>query len=212
MLSLLGDCADVIERLYLGSMDQASFEYSRATLIDQLDDAVREIPERIDIENSIRSNSIPNYATMEMIAAHNSSIKAAICHGLANIILLLRSTDSQQLSPQVKKLSDCLFKSVSQISIDDSIVTIMLWPLWVLGCESYEDSVNPSRQQISTILEGMYQRRQMKNSEICLITLKRDIWVQPSVHDLEASDQLQSTQQSAWVRRCWDHRIRPLLA
>lgn len=212
MLSLLGDCAVAIEGLYVGSMDQEAFEHCRTTLIHQLENAASEIPERKDIENSIRSNSTPSLATVEMIAAHNSSIGATICHGLANIVFLLRETDHRQNSPQVKMLCDRLFKSVSGISIDDSIVTIMLWPLWVLGCESYLDSVNPSRPQITTILERMYQRRQMKNSEKCLVTIKRDIWMHSSAHALDALDQLQPMQQSAWVRTCWENRIRPLLA
>ncbi|RVX68468.1 hypothetical protein B0A52_07891 [Exophiala mesophila] len=150
MFSLLGDCADAIERLYVGAMDQVDFEHCRTILNHQLESAACEIPELIDLENSIRSNSPPNHATVETIAAHNSSIKAAICHGLANSIFLLRSTDYQQSSPQVKMLCDRLFKYVDEISIDDSIVTIMLWPLWVLGCESYSDSVDPSRQHGST--------------------------------------------------------------
>lgn len=209
ILALLGDCAAAVSDLFSTSITKRAFLLRQATLFEQLELAILDLPPAVDLTSI---TDIQKPVNAHMILAHNHSISAALSHGLATQIFLLRSTNFRQESSDIKILRDRLFHLIYSVPIDHPAATIMLWPLWVLGCECYSDHDQPSRQYVTTTLRSRYENSGMNNVEMCLTKLQHDIWVQKFEYLDEVSKQSQSLQQPAWVRRCWDQKIEVLLA
>lgn len=209
ILSLLGDCATAVDELYSQSINKTTFLARQAMLVKQLELAIQDLPPFVDSESI---GDVQGPVNKHMIVAHNHSIRAASSHALATQIFLLRSTNLWPESPGITILRNRLYYLISSVPIDHPAATIMLWPIWVLGCECYSDDDQPSRQYVTTILKSTYESSRMNNVEMCLTRLKQDIWTQRFEFLDEVLKQSQSLQQSAWVRRCWDQKIELLLA
>lgn len=105
----------------------------------------------------------------------NSLIFAAISHALATRVFLLRTAEithngkglAATLSPDTIKvrIQACvseLHQAICAVPLYTNAVTILLWPLFVLGCESEENSVK--RRKVETTLEGMRQKENINTS------------------------------------------------
>ena len=208
-LSLLGDCATLVEELYTGAISQQVFSMRQKALVLQLEDNACEMKRLYsDAEDRNQATSTTNgYTTM---MAHKYNIASTLCHTISAQIFLLRARDFDAESPCVARLSRALYDVLSKIPMGHSVATTMLWPLWVLGCESYPSMTSPSRFDVAAMLERLYNSQRMKNVEQCLDKLRRDIWRENSsiprqrIFDLEG--------QSHWVKRCWEEKIELLLA
>lgn len=209
VLSLLGDCATAVNELYSTSINSTAFLARQAMLISQLELAVQDLPPFVDVESLA---GIEGPVDEQMVAAHNHSISAALSHALATQIFLLRSTNFWPESTAITVLRNRLYYLISSVPIEHPAATIMLWPIWVLGCECYSDNDQPSRQYVATTLKSRHENARMNNVEMCLSRLQQDIWVQRFEYLDEVLKQSQPLQQSAWVRRCWDQKIELLLA
>jgi hypothetical protein len=217
IVALLGQCATAIYSLYTQSISEQEFSHMQDLLYLQLDKAMVDLPKpeynSRDTPNHNPSSTPSGYSRSDMVEAHNSCITAAVCHGLASQILLLRAMDYERSSPRIQALCHSLSRSITQISTNSSVITIMLWPLWVLGCESYcSDGADDLRQFVTTFLQATYERQSMRSVEKCLVTLKETIWtLDPPPTNQEDKD-YGPTQQSTWVRHCWNQGVRLLLA
>ncbi|KIW47426.1 uncharacterized protein PV06_00123 [Exophiala oligosperma] len=217
LLSLLGDCATAVHKLFTHNISEEDFIQLQKDLDLQLDAAMIHLPTPIAIcadtplDTDTQSSSPTDSNRSDSAEAHNICITAAICHGLATRIFLLRATDHNKDSSRVKALCDRLLESLSQIPTDHSVVTIMLWPLWVLGCESpIDDGADSLREFVTVFLRAIYTRQGMKNVEKCLVTLEEDIWsLEPSSPGQTREDR---PRQSMWVWHCWNKGIKLLLA
>lgn len=217
IVGLLGECASAIYSLYTQSILAQEFVHMQDLLYLQLDKAMASLPEPVD-DSKDTPNRTPSlnplgYTRSDMVDAHNNCITAAVCHGLASQIFLLRAMDHERSSPRIQTLCDRLITSITQISTNSSVVTIMLWPIWVLGCESYyTDGMDNMRQFVTTLLQEIYERQGMKNVERCLETLKGAIWTLDPPPTYQECKYYCPTQQPTWVRHCWSQGVRLLLA
>lgn len=217
LVSLLGECATAVHNLFTQSVTEENFTKMQNHLDLQLDEAMTQLPNPIDIgtdtplDTDTQSDSSTDSNRSDMAEAHNMCVTAAICYGLATRIFLLRATDHDKDSPRIKALRDRLLECLGQVSTDHSVVTIMLWPIWVLGCESpVDDGADSLREFVTVFLRAVWQRQRMKNIKKCLVTLEERIWcLEPSSPGQTREDR---PQQSAWVRHCWDNEIKLLLA
>lgn len=211
-LSLLGDCATLIKELYAHSISQQVFSMRQATLFGQLEDNAIEL-QRVDSERGDQSPAMAIPDSHAAMTAHKYNIAATVCHTISAQIFLLRSMDFDAKSNRVIRLRQALYESISTIPMEHSAATPMLWPLWVLGCESYPGTTCPSRCDITTLLQRLYKSQNMKNVEQCLDRLRCDIWREGCPESTDIRDkQLKPEDQSNWVKRCWEEKIELLLA
>ncbi|KIW37007.1 uncharacterized protein PV06_10905 [Exophiala oligosperma] len=211
VLSLLGDCTTAVHSLYTQIISEEEFTQMGSYLHQQLDQAMADLPEPKEASIDTPIQGLIGVSKATMVEGHNACIAAAICHGLATQIFLLRATDHERESPQVTTLCDRLFSSLRQLSANHSVVTISLWPLWVLGCESHGGVDNSTKEFVVMFLEAVFKRQCMKNVERCLITLREEVWTL----DPSSTDQVcekPPVPQSAWVWHCYNQGIRLLLA
>lgn len=211
ILSLLGDCTTTVHSLYTQTISEEEFDLRQSHLGLLLEEAMAELPKPEVVTMDTLSNKSAGCSRSAMVEAHNFCLHAAICHGLANQIFLTRATDHARDSPRIKSLRDRLFESLCEISTAHSVVSKMLWPLWVLGCESYLDRGDSLREFVITFLQAAYKRQHTKNVEKCLITLRDEVWtLNASIPEKDCENHL--VQQSAWVWHCWIKDIRLILA
>jgi hypothetical protein len=198
VLSLLGDAVSDVSDLLTKSTSRETFLGNECILQGRLDNAVE---------------SVQRHLTGDMTGSHAYNIAATTCLALATKIFLLRGTDFASASPLVEVLRSRLYEMMSIVPIENSASTTLLWPLWVLGCESYADSTRPSRHDVSTHLQRLYDSQRMKNVKQCLDTLRGRIWHRHA--EACMSEQCLGCgrqEQSSWVLRCWQERIELLLA
>lgn len=211
VLSLLGDSATLVMDLLAESVPRKVFWERQYVLLQGLDNAQKNA-QQYDTGLLEMSATLPTNST-ESRLAHTYNIAATTCLALATQIFLLRATDFDPASASVGSLCSKLHERVSIIPIEHSAATTILWPLWVLGCESYPDSSCLSRHDVATRLQQLYESQRMKNVKQCLDTLKSRIWHQ---HPIDSMDEqclgCCPQQQSTWVIRCWQERIELLLA
>lgn len=210
ILSLLGESITTIQSLYEQTISEEEFSRIQSHLGVLLGEAIEELPkpETLTDTSSDKSAEFSKYAMNE---THNFCLHAAVCHGLATQIFLLRATDHERDSPRIQSLRDRLFESLCEISTAHSVVSKMLWPLWVLGCESYLDGDDGLREFVITFLQAVYKRQHMKNVENCLKALRDEVWtLNALIPDQECESHV--VQQSAWVRHCWNKGVKLILA
>ncbi|OAG07513.1 uncharacterized protein CC84DRAFT_1204976 [Paraphaeosphaeria sporulosa] len=211
-LALLGDCATLIEELYTNAISQEAFSVRQATLLGQLEDTVKEL-EQHDNDGENQMLAVATADGRNVMAAHRRNIAATICHSRAAQIFLHRSTNFDVKSTHVQRLRQALYDSISTIPMEDSAATTVLWPLWVLGCETYPGMNCPSQVEMMAMLQRLYDSQCMRNVKQCLDRLTRDIWRQDHSNLLNMKYKyLKPDDQSAWVRRCWDEKLELLLA
>ncbi|ETN44585.1 uncharacterized protein HMPREF1541_10255 [Cyphellophora europaea CBS 101466] len=212
MFSILGYCTSAIDQLYRKDVSAFEFNEIQETLSFQLDQAVRSIPDYSNVLTTVPSTFARESAyETERLFAHDGCVTAAICHGLANRIFLLRATNHEWQAPEIYALCCQLSTYVSRIPVDSAVVAIMLWPIWVLGCESYTTTPDLPRERVATLLEVIYEHQRMKNVLLCLGALKQKIWSLASP-DVRCASGLGTALQSSWVQYCWQNGIRLLLA
>lgn len=217
IVALLGQCATAIHGLYTESLSDDDFSHMQDLLCLQLDKAIANVPEiACDHKDNSNCNQLlsPSCSLKrESVHAHNDCVRAAICHGLATQIFLLRATDHHSASSKIQTLRNLLWRSISRIPTYNSVVTIMLWPLWVLGCESYHtEGTDDSRQFVATFLQEIYERQAMRSVQKCLTTLQDVIWKLDPPESYHESKYYCPMQQPTWVRYCWSQKIELLLA
>lgn len=211
-LSLLGDCAALIEDLYTEAVSQPVFSARQEELLLQLKKTTLEMQQfQIDAEDENPVMALPEAQTTML--AHKHNIAATICHAISAQIFLLRATDFGTKSPCVVRLCHALYHVLSAIPMDHSAATMMLWPLWVLGCETYPSTTYPSRSDIMAMLQRLYESQHMKNVEQCFVKLRRDIWKEDHSHTKNLENKrFEVKSQCDWVKRCWEEKIELLLA
>lgn len=217
LLSLLGDCATAVYRLYTYAISSEEFTERQIQLNLQLEEAIAELSIS-ETESSSSDTPRENPGKLTRLAVVDDRglyVGATVSHGLANRIFLLRATDHKHNSPPIRDLCDRLYQSLSKIPVSHSVATMLLWPLWVLGCESHLDTDDNWRGFVVTFLQEIYERQCIGNVMKCLTTLRERIWTldvsTPSEAGGDKTDN-HLVQQFSWVKHCWNQDIRLLLA
>lgn len=231
---ILGESSALIDLWYTGGITLCRYREARQSLMDRLHQATRRLPQT-------RPQSIPAQVTDDD-SNHNACVSAAHAHSLATQIFLLRSTDYSQLSTSVSTLIPQLWSAVLGVPFDSYATTMMLWPLWVLGCESFAGE-SRQRAELVNLFDRMFDRQSILNIRVCLETLRSRIWGLGSDIDDPSSartyhtstssigiisppspkgildspsscgDSRQlHTNQASWVWYCWDQKIQLVLA
>ncbi|OAL45806.1 hypothetical protein IQ07DRAFT_603739 [Pyrenochaeta sp. DS3sAY3a] len=199
IFEILGDSRIFLENWFQGGLPEATYFERRAELLFRYDELCENLPPQCS-KTTDSSTQLP----AERHILHNESVFAAIAHALASKVYLLRATDYVQNTPQIAQLVEQLREAILRVPIGSSVITIMLWPLWVLGCESYEGTEN--RANVQRMLSAMHEKEHILNIKVCLQTLIQQIWTLHSVPKCTTSLE-KRTRQAAWVRYCWERGI-----
>lgn len=199
-LEILGDSRILLENWFQDDLSEADYLQQRMQLLFRYDEIYQSLAPQYS-ENT--ASSVLHLPTGRL-RIHNESIFAAIAHTLACKVYLLRATDFDQDAPQISQLVEQVREAVSGVPIKSSVITIMLWPLWVLGCESYEGTQN--RDLVRSILSEMHEKEHILNIKVCLQSLEQQIWTLDPVEGRTKSSG-KYTHQAAWVKYCWEERI-----
>jgi hypothetical protein len=201
VLSLLGDSVSDVSDLLTEFTSRETFLGNECVLQGGLDNAVESVQRHLTGD------------TTDYNVSHVYNIAATTCLALATKIFLLRATDFDSDSPRVEVLRAKLHEMMSMVPIENSASTMLLWPLWVLGCESYAGSIRPSRHDVAAHLQRLYESQRMRNVKQCLDTLVGRIWHRHSEVCMEEQCfGCGRQEQSSWVVHCWQERIELLLA
>jgi hypothetical protein len=237
IMILTGKCAVLVEKLFHGMMATELFQLHRVSLLDKLEKAIKalpaptqfpdDLPDKEAMKNSNSARKQPNI--------HNPSIFAAHSHARASQIYLMRATDLPEYSLVIEAVITNLEASIQSVPVDSPSVTIMLWPLWVLGCEADDSDRGLARRDlVRKLLRTMFAKEGFMNIRRCLETLETQMWTRMDSHGRDSSRHCrvataptplhplpQQTRPSgqpggldtfSWVQTCFRHQIRPVLA
>ena len=251
--TILGESASLIEKLYTTAITPDTFAELQDHLLSQLGIAASEIPPlkanqpqpppppppppappETDSKQSnekAKSPTVQSDAEKEIVETHNGCVSSAIAHMLAAKIFLLRAVNHDQSSPRIRQLAEALELALNSISLDSTALNIILWPLLVLGCESYAG--DERRKRVTDFFDRVFEKLKVVNIKTCQDVVEKRIWKLGSLsslsptsvadsgfgEELEVSgnvDEVKSssskTLQAAWVRYCWQERIEIMLA
>jgi hypothetical protein len=207
IFKLIGEAAVLINGFFGGALPLDTFQQDRQLILRKLEVACDELPEPHEI---LESNPPASTGSVQ-IRTHNSCIFAAIAHALATKIFLLRADfgacnddlqpETRVISTQekIEKLAQALSCAIDCVPIDTSAATILLWPLFVLGCEAVDSA--EAQQRVEGLLRAMLAKENILNITICLDALKERIWVKKDAF-----------RRIGWARHCWQEKIQMCLA
>ncbi|KAH7324801.1 fungal-specific transcription factor domain-containing protein [Stachybotrys elegans] len=193
---LTGECGGLVGSWYRQQITPEEFVERRGRLMQQISVACLNLPPP-RLPSDQRNGDV-----------YNTSIYAALSHALASQIYLARATEFQSNSPAIGFLVGQLEEAVQSVHLASPVVTIMLWPMWVLGCES--EPASQRRWSVVSRLQEMLKKNGIMNIKTCLETLSDKIWSLQK-DDSAKDHKWQYYGQSAWVRACFEERIQPVL-
>lgn len=207
-----GESATLVHERYRNVVSLPSFNSRKAALLDRLSQAKGRLPPQQHIADDL---------DWEKRSNHNACIFAAISHALATQIYLLRAENCAASHLCISSLIPTLEDAIDRVSSSTAAVTIMLWPLWVLGCESFFHASR--RQLVVNKLRAMLHKERFLNIESCLTILQTQIWgqgpdlIQRYIFELEPTQEPISPSEPSgrclsWVKLCFDQAIQPVLA
>jgi hypothetical protein len=207
-----GESATLIHERYRDLVSLPYFNSHKNALLDRLAQAKGRLPPQKHTADHVDRDKRSNY---------NACIFAAISHALATQIYLLRAENCAASHLWTYNLTLELEEAISRVSSSTAAVTIMLWPLWVLGCESLFHA--PRRRIVVNKLQAMLEKERFMNIESCLNILQTQIWGQDPDLIHSYTLELAPTQGPrrlsepsgrclSWVRLCFDQAIQPVLA
>lgn len=234
IFAILGESSTLIDIWYTGGITLCRYREAKDSLMVRLRQATQRLPQS-------RPQSMPARATDDD-SNHNACVSAAHAHSLATQIFLLRSTDYSRLSTLVSTLIPQLWSAVLGVPFDSYATTMMLWPLWVLGCECFAGE-SRQRAELVTLFDRMFDRQSILNIRVCLETLRSRIWglgtdfedpsSAPTYHlstsplgitsppsskgvlegpSSRGDNRQLHINQASWVWYCWDQKIQLVLA
>ncbi|KAH7120318.1 hypothetical protein B0J13DRAFT_532211 [Dactylonectria estremocensis] len=167
---ILGESSGLICDLFEGRIDDDTFFNHREVILQDLRCAMHRIPAaRFHAEAPAGTRfHDESWETKN----DNACIAAAISHGLATEIFLHRAHASNQAI--LARLSARLYDAVLGVPLDSSYMTLMAWPLFVLGCESVSASTRAT--QVAQLLQGMVKKMNILNISRCFDVLRHVIW------------------------------------
>lgn len=202
---LLGESSGLICDFFEAHIGVETFSSRQKVILQRLRHAMQHIPAaqyhvEAPLDASFRGDS---WETVN----DNACIAAAMSHGLATEIFLRRANITNPAI--IAQLSANLYNSVLGVPLDSNSVTMMAWPLFVLGCESVPGSTRATR--VVQLLQGMLEKMNILNISRCFDVLKGVIWPLANNHQgielgPEGEEYIDSTQ-TDWVHYCWREGI-----
>ena len=181
---LIGKAASLIRAFYSGQVEGKEFSVQQYLLISQLD-AWQPFQGRATMQGAL-SNDMQEFVSAQTGNAHK----------FATMLFLVRSgkvTETISLH-HVQNLISRLRHTISCVPINSPFIATMLWPAFVLGCESRESSEQAETTQ--WFLDVLLKQR-FENIRVALKALQENIWPNACLN---------------WVKLCWDHKIQLILA
>ncbi|TEA11827.1 hypothetical protein C8034_v007123 [Colletotrichum sidae] len=228
MFALIGSAATLVQELLGGTAPREAFAPARAALLRDLAQKSRELPRptfgpycREEGEGADAAS-----AGALKIRTKNACIAAARAHSLATQIFLLRADNTTDPLPRPSELAEELLDAIVKVPIDTHASTLMLWPVFVLGCESVEGS--PWRPFVEAQLQRMFAKERLLNITVALDALRSRIWKVEveGVRRLAGGEDGGSTGAreharhspegpegpEGWVRQCWREKLQLCMA
>ncbi|KAH7153529.1 hypothetical protein EDB81DRAFT_791532, partial [Dactylonectria macrodidyma] len=202
---ILGESSGLICDLFEGLIDDDTFFSQREMILESLRYAMNRIPAAKYHAEALAGTRFHD-ESWETIN-DNACIAAAMSHGLATEIFLHRAHASDPAI--LARLSGRLYNAVLGVPLDSSCMTLMAWPLFVLGCESASASTRAT--QVTQLLQGMVKKMNILNISRCFDVLRDVIWPLGShMQNKEGRPDEGSScvlMQTDWVYYCWRERV-----
>lgn len=219
---LIGESASLVNDFFSETISHEDFVLSRDYLLDNLVSSCRNLPPARQQADCGESPTASRESVK--IKTANACIAAAVAYSLATQIFLIRADEStpsliriQKPSKQLLELAESLSAVVSAVSLDTHAAAMMIWPVFVLGCESKSPSTR--RHQVELLLEKMLDKNKMLNIAVALDLLRNRIWNMDKTsggprpgEDGYSFNELCHFPQNDWVRFCWKEKLQLCLA
>ncbi|KAF2794576.1 hypothetical protein K505DRAFT_383735 [Melanomma pulvis-pyrius CBS 109.77] len=209
LFALLGRCSAFVNVRFSNTVLTEHLQSVEKTLLYNLE-TWTPLPRRKNTKSVTKLN-----ATQSL--DYNTCLSAGNAHRLATQVFLIRSRDFDRSSAQVKKLVQSLAAEIQKVPIQSAPMTTMLWPLWVLGCESYDPSTRD--QIVMPIFDQLLKRQSFHNIRLTFEALRDRIWrlaYGGEVFSISLEFKTPSSQyrwqQSEWVKYCWAEKVELTLA
>ncbi|EXF76855.1 hypothetical protein CFIO01_11232 [Colletotrichum fioriniae PJ7] len=216
ILPVIGAAASLVDDFFQTTITPEDFVSSRCHLLDNLESACRDLPPPQHQPDPNTDPSAP--PTSLKIRDANACIAAARAHSLATQIFLLRADegDSSTLAAErptkhplslVEQLSD----AVAAVPLDTHAATMMVWPVFVLGCESM--AVSARRYEVEDLFEKIIDKQKLLNISVALKMLRENVWTGSVTNTASPASSLSPTEESCrytqnqWVKMCWKERL-----
>ncbi|KAL0942956.1 uncharacterized protein CTRU02_200842 [Colletotrichum truncatum] len=216
ILPLIGDSASLVNDFLSGAIEPEAFSLSRCCLFQELTLCCRDLPAATqqpcsegDTNESPESCKIRN---------SNACIAAALAHGLATQIFLLRADDgdsnkkTNDFLGHPLALVEQLSNAISAVPHDTYASTMMIWPMFVLGCETMPSSSR--RHTVELMFEKMIEKHRLLNISVALELLRNKLWKIGDTQKMGSSEEDVSLpswscqySSSDWVRACWREKL-----
>ncbi|WQF88271.1 Putative zn(2)Cys(6) fungal-type DNA-binding domain, fungal transcription factor [Colletotrichum destructivum] len=219
ILPLVGDSASLVSDLINKRVTPEEFVQSRRRLLEALDSCCRDLPPARH-QPGCAEHLIASAGSLQ-IRDSNACLAAALAHGLATQVFLSRADENDPSTLRTEQpfkhpsaLVEQLSSMIAAVPIDTHAATMMIWPLFVLGCESMATSAR--RRLVEGYLESMLAKHTMLNISVALELLRTRIWKdgrreRSSSHaescPLHEDDPPSPQSQSDWVRLCWREKL-----
>jgi len=218
VIGLIGRSAALVSAVFGEDIKMSQY------LVDR-DELLRSLAEWKPLERlpPIDSTSASSHDLMD--EEYNICLSAGKAHSLATQIYLHRTTNFDQHSEELQKLTGTLRDSILEVGVSSASATVMLWPFWVLGCESYDTTFRD--EVVAPMFTALASRQGFLNISQCFKTLQERIWVLRPVpvpvhkpaqeyiklEDFDGLDQDDTGwYQSQWARYCWKEMLEVILA
>jgi hypothetical protein len=214
LFALLGRCSTFIDSRFKNVTTLDKLHAIEVSLLNDLQHW-SPLPQRLPILSTSPGHDSYTFHTSD----YRICVFAGNAYSLATQIFLLRSRDFDETSSQIEALVHLLSMEILQVPIESAPMTTMLWPLWVLGCESYDPATRDGT--IMPIFNRLLQRQSFRNIHLALEALRTRIWrlghgTGETALKERAVEESSSSQypwrQSEWVKYCWVEKIQLTLA
>lgn len=205
-LLITGDAAALVEASFNGDLELDEIHNRRTELLRRSRDAVESLPSKIH-----QPYSHPDSTDQES-QNYNACIDVAHAHCLATSIFLYRGIQSVYSA----RLDDCdvsqaiaeLFTLCFRVPMTSSAITMILWPMFVLGCES--EGGSSLRAAVASSLNYLYEKQHFPNILEIIRALQQRVW--PGESRNCDGRRTFGEQNMEWVQFCWEERIELCLA
>ncbi|KAL5329635.1 hypothetical protein ACEPPN_003150 [Leptodophora sp. 'Broadleaf-Isolate-01'] len=195
VFTMIGKVATLISGFYDRRIDEAGFLTQRNFLVSQL-----------QAWEPFRNSQVEFTTEIPVMLERDDyiSAQAGNTHKFATLIYLLRSYSKEGAAnswtlddSHYDHLVSCLRSSVSRVPIDSPFIATMLWPAFVLGCESRESH---EQDETTRWFLKVLAKQRFENIRVALDTLRGEIWRGGDCGQLN------------WVKMCWERKIELILA
>jgi len=216
VIGFIGRSAALVHALFGGQIKMSQYLITR-------DDLLRLLATWKPLE-PVSPKEFPYSSSLEsMREEYQICLSAGKAHSLATQIFLHRTTNFVQNSEEVQLLTRSLCDAILEVGVSSVSTTVMLWPLWVLGCESYNTEFR--NEVVAPMFSALVRRQGFSNISQCFKTLQEQIWILRSVPINEAAQNYVELEdfntldhdntgwyQSQWARYCWEEKVELIFA